>query len=307
MSVLNFDAKLCERTRRQLDAYVSNELLVETASEVARHLAICPACSRELESRMRVREALRRAVLARPVPESLRAEVHRRLLQASPAPFWRGSAARWATALAGIVLVSLSVLATGHWLKLRRGEQMLAAILKLGVSDHLECAIKGHNYPQVANSADQIRKKLGPQYAGLLQVVDERAPGFQVLEGHVCSIAGSPRKYVHFIARGKGTILSVILTLREGESLPPGKFPMLGASGGVELYPARLEGMDVVGFESNEYFGFVVSDLGQEEMVQIAAAIAPALRNALDERVGTENSAAPVLLLANASRRAKRG
>lgn len=304
MTVLNFDAKLCEWTRRQLDAYVSNELLVETTSEIVRHLEICETCSRELESRLRVREALRRAVLAHPVPEALRVDVQRRLRQTRPTLFWQSNAARWAVALAGILLVFAGVLATGHWPRFRRDEQMIAAILKLGVSDHLECAIKGHNYPQVANSADQIRKKLGPQYAGLLQIVEQRTPGFQVLEGHVCSIAGSPRKYVHFIARGKGTILSVILTKREGESLPPGRFLVTRAPGGVELYQARLEGMDVVGFESNEYLGFVVSNLGQEDMVQIAAPIAPALRNALDERGGTEKSAVPARLLANANRRA---
>ena len=38
MNVLNFDSKQCERVRRQLDAYVSNELLVETTSEVLKHL-----------------------------------------------------------------------------------------------------------------------------------------------------------------------------------------------------------------------------------------------------------------------------
>src|SRR2546422_3156618 len=38
------------------------------------------------------------------------------------------------------------------------------------------------------------------------------------------------------------------------------------------------------GFETNDYFGFVVSDLGQDEMIQLAAGLAPALRNALPRR-----------------------
>jgi hypothetical protein len=46
-------------------------------------------------------------------------------------------------------------------------------------------------------------------------------------------------------------------------------------------------GMDVAGFESTTYFGFVVSDLGQNEIVQLAGALAPALRNALNRSTGS--------------------
>jgi anti-sigma factor RsiW len=60
MNVLDFDAKQCKRVRRQLDAYLSNELLVETTDEVLKHLEGCEACSGELEWRVRVREALQR-------------------------------------------------------------------------------------------------------------------------------------------------------------------------------------------------------------------------------------------------------
>jgi hypothetical protein len=71
-----------------------------------------------------------------------------------------------------------------------------------------------------------------------------------------------------------------------------------GAPAGVDLYKAELEGMSVAGFETNQYFGLVVSDLGQDKMVQLAAGLAPALRNALDGNAGTEK-AAPALLLAS--------
>ena len=90
-------------------------------------------------------------------------------------------------------------------------------------ADHVQCAIKGHNYPDIANPPEKLRQKLGPQYAGLLEVVQQKLPGFEVLEAHVCSIPGSPRKYVHFITRGRGTILSVILTRRRREQLPQRK------------------------------------------------------------------------------------
>ncbi len=286
MNVLNFDSKQCERVRRQLDAYLSNELLVETTDEVLKHLESCAACSREMESRMRVREALHHAVASQLPPEHLREAIHERLKRAQPGLLGGSRATTWTLALAAMALVVIAVAGGAQWLRLRHGRQLVASVLTLGVSDHVQCAIKGHNYPEVANPPDQLRQKLGPEYAALLPVVQEKLPDFQVLEAHLCHVPGSPREYVHFITRGHGTILSVILTKREGESLPAGRFLVAGAPGGVDLYKAHLGGMDVAGFESTGYFGFVVSDLGQNQVLQIAATLGPALRSALDETAG---------------------
>jgi putative zinc finger protein len=285
MNVLNFDSKHCERIRRQLDAYLSNELLVETTGEVLKHLEGCEACSHELESRARLREALRRAAARQLPPEDLREVIHQRLTGSQRGFLWELRVPGWALALSTLALLVITGTLGQQWWRLQRGRQMVASVLTLGVSDHLQCAIKGHNYPEVAHTPDQLRQKLGSQFAGLLPVVESRLSGFQVLEAHICSVPGSPRKYVHFIARGQGTILSVILTKREGESLPAGRFLVARAPGGVDLYKAQLEGFSVAGFESSEYFGFVVSDLSQNEVLQVATALGPSLRNALDTRV----------------------
>ena len=289
MKVLNFDSKQCERVRRQLDAYLSNELLVETTSEVLKHLESCEACSSELGSRQRVREALQKAAASQLPPAHLREAIRRRLRSAQPGVFSGFRATTWAVALASLAVV---MVAGQQWLGFERGRKLVTSVLTLGVGDHLHCAIQGHNYPEVANAPDELRKKLGPEYAGLLPVVQERLPGFQLLEAHICSVPGSPRKYVHFIARGQATILSVILTKREGEFLPGGRFLVAGAPTGVNLYKAEVKATSVAGFEANEYFGYVVSDLGQNKMVQLAAGLAPALRDALSQRTRTEKAAA---------------
>jgi anti-sigma factor (TIGR02949 family) len=298
MNVLSFDSKQCDRVRRQLDAYLSNELLVETTGELLKHLERCEACSHEVESRLRVRQALQRAAARQLPPEDLREAIHQRLRNLQPRFLWGFHATTWAVALASMALV---LVAGQQWLRIRGGRQLVASVLTLGVADHLRCAIQAHNYPEIANPPDQLRKKLGPQYAGLLPVVEARLSGFQLLEAHICSVPSSPRKYVHFIARGRGTILSVILTKREGESLPAGTFLAARPPGGVDLYQAKLEDTSVTGFETNEYFGFVVSDLGQDEMVQLTAALAPALRKALDGNPGTEKSATSPFLTASVS------
>lgn len=287
MSLLKFDAIQCERTRGQLDAYLSNELLVETTAEVLKHLENCADCSRELDARSRVRAALRKAVAAVAPPEDLQQAVQQRLRKAQPALIWGFPKASWALAVAAMALVFVVAAATLQWRSFERGKRLVASVLSLGISDHLECAIKGHNYPDAAPAPEQLRAKLGLQYAGLVQVVEEKLPGYQLLEAHICDANGSPRKYVHFIARGQGTILSVILTRRDGASLPTGYFLKASAPQGLELFQAQLQGMNAVGFESKEYFGYVVSDLGQDAVLQIAEGIAPPLKNALDAPVGT--------------------
>jgi anti-sigma factor (TIGR02949 family) len=281
MNVLNFDSGQCDRTRRQMDAYLSNELLVETTDEMLRHLENCEVCSRELESRMRVREALRRAAVSQSVPDGLGEAIHQRLKKNQSRSFWARRAPTWALAVAVAAMLAIVLVGGRQWSRLEHARQMVASVLQLGVSDHLHCAIRGHNYPDVANSADVLRKKLGPQYAELLPVVEKKLPGFQVLEAHICTVPGSPRKYVHFIARGKGTILSVILTKREGKDLPQGRLVAASSFGKVNFYEKQLEGMSVAGFQVGGYFGFVVSDLSQHEMGELAEGLAPALQTAL--------------------------
>ena len=281
MNVLTFDSRQCERIRRHLDAYLSNELLVETTSEILRHMETCEACTRELETRTRVRDFVRRAATNLMPPEELRLSIQRRLRETQPG-FWGGiRELNWAVALAGIVVIVLGGLVTHEWVRVVRGRRIVAGALALGVADHVQCAIKGHNYPEVANPPEVLRKKLGPQYAGLLDVVQQNLPGFEVLEAHICSIPGSSRKYVHFITRGRGTILSVILTKNDGAQLPSGGAFRSAAAGHVNLYQAHQQGMNVAGFESRGYLGFVVSDLDTNTTLQIADQLAPPLNAAL--------------------------
>ena len=282
MKASNFDSGQCARVRRRLDEYLSREPLGEAAGEVERHLASCAVCSEELASRTRVRSALQRASASLAPPEELRQRIKLRVSEtpvnrlAGPEPL------AWAVGLAAVVAVILAGVGAERWVRARRSKEMVNNILALGISDHIICAIKGHNYPEAANPPAELRRKLGPQYSGLLDVVQHKLPGFEVLEAHLCSLPGSPRQYVHFITRGRGTILSVILTRRDGEHLPTGNAFVRSASGGVSLFEAHLEGMNAVGFESTDYFGFVVSDLSPNVILRIASELAPPLKAALD-------------------------
>jgi anti-sigma factor (TIGR02949 family) len=286
MNVLNFNSEQCARVRRQLDAYLSNELLVETTSEVLRHLEGCDVCTRELEARTRVRAALRKAAVSQAPPEALRQSIHRQLTEMQPGFFRGWPRMAWAVAL--VVVIVLGGIAAQQWMRVQRGRSIVAGVMAIGVADHVQCAIKGHNYPDVANPPEVLRKKLGPAYAELLEVVKQKLPGFEILEAHVCSIPGSPRKYVHFITRGRGTILSVILTRSEGAQFPTGTGFRTVTAGGIPLYQAHLDGMNAAGFESRNYLGFVVSDLSPNVTMQLAGDLAPPLKAALDASSASE-------------------
>src|SRR5215469_14974824 len=161
MKVLNFDPKSCERVREQLDAYLSSELLVETTATVLKHLEGCADCSGEVESRLRLRNALRRAVDQQPLPADLDHAIHRRLRQTGLAhswPFRRPLARReWVLALASLAVVVIAGTTIQRTFSFRHGRQLVATVLTLGVSDHIYCAIRGHNYPEVARPSAQLQ------------------------------------------------------------------------------------------------------------------------------------------------------
>jgi len=74
---------ICERIDEILDAYVSNELLVETCAEVNRHLTRCAECTAACELRQWIRGALQRAVYRNSVPTHLRERIRWQIRQAS--------------------------------------------------------------------------------------------------------------------------------------------------------------------------------------------------------------------------------
>jgi len=96
---------------------------------------------------MRVRDVLQRAVANRPMPESMRANILRTLRDSQRRSLSRVAVKRWALGLAAAAVVLFGVFAAES-LNLRHGEQLIASILKLGVSDHIICAVQGQNYPE---------------------------------------------------------------------------------------------------------------------------------------------------------------
>src|SRR5712692_10133320 len=108
MNVISFGDSACEKTRRYMDSYISNELLVETNHEVLRHLENCASCSAEVEARSRVKSRLKAAVESQAAPADLAVKVKRQLHQEqsrSRLAAWN----IWTMAAAAVVVLSIVI------------------------------------------------------------------------------------------------------------------------------------------------------------------------------------------------------
>jgi len=296
MNRFQFGEGGCEKTRKYLDAYVSNELMVETNHEVLRHIKGCPSCAAEVDTRARLRSRLKAAVNAQSVPRELQVRI-REQIRTSQSGSWvhfgwlRAGWPRWAGAMAAALVV-----AAGLWVNysterlpalsdrpgqntyISRVSANLAAILKVGLGDHIHCSIF-RKYPKDPPPVEKMEAELGPAYAGLLPVVRTAVPeGYKVFMAHQCSYAG--RKFVHLTFEKDGGLLSLVVARKQtGESLD-GLSPAAAASG-VRIYQSAAGRYQVAGFEAGNFFAYVVSELRNKENLQIAASVAPAVREFL--------------------------
>src|SRR5687767_10247620 len=91
-----------------------NELLVETNHEVLRHLASCAGCTRALQSRGRLKELVRSAVQAEPVPAEL-SEALKLRFRTERRNFFGHDAVRRGMAAAAVLLLAIGGLAGLQW------------------------------------------------------------------------------------------------------------------------------------------------------------------------------------------------
>ncbi len=263
----------CEQIRELLDGYLSRELTAEQTREVERHLADCAGCTAEFEAGRRLRAQLQETVRGEPVPAGLESRI-RKALAGAPA---RRRSGWWAVAAAAAVI---AIVAMVSYLRqqgnpeesiLRKTTGRLAALLNVGLRDHLECAVL-RKYPKQAIPTQEMTAELGPDWAELLPLVEAKLPGdLHVIQAHRCQAAG--RQFTHFIIAGagkdQGKIVSLLLTERRpGESIS-----------GIDQ--TGVDRFQVVAFESADYLVYVISDMDAQENLALAARLAPTLREFL--------------------------
>ncbi len=255
----------CRDVRELADSFLSEQLLVETTHDILRHLAQCPSCRAEMESRRRLRTALRgafeRSPELRATPEFL-ASVGRHVREHQSSRSLRS--ARWSfrpmmAIAASLLLVSAVAFGGREWL----GASLLHAVL----GDHQNCAIR-FSLKEKPISLEEAAQRFEPAYRSLVAVAPSpaRLSGGEltVLERHSCVY--DRRRFAHIVLRYRGTLVSVLVT--------PDRLARVPAE-------VAVEGTRVSSFRAGRFAAFVVSTASDAEMREIAAAVAGPLKNAL--------------------------
>lgn len=286
----------CERIQTHLDAYISKELPTEVDQEVFRHLQACATCKDEVEVRRRIRFLVHNAVQQQAAPpfleEKIRSQIRRRGLPSIS--LWKV----WVFVAAGLLLFSV-----GSWRVFRSWQDRLytdkdaqanfiraleaglPGIVKVGLSDHLHCAVFRkfpRQYPIVAVAAEQ----LGPKYLPLVAMLEAQIPkGSRLLMAHRCTYQG--RKYVHLVVKNDEGLLSLLITDRQpNESFARENLSPSSGAAGVSIFQTRAQNYEVAGFETTDELAFVVSDLSQEANFEIASRLAPVVSAYLNRMNG---------------------
>jgi len=283
MKVIGFEQNQCKKIRSYLDSYLSNELMVETNHEVLKHLDSCQGCSDALAGRSRVKQVLRQAVMRDEAPAGLRYRIQKDIRKSATPVRW----GQWALVAAAAVVLMVGAIGAVRFAG-SRGSQppneraasaQTTELLTIGLNDHSFCAID-HNLASRRFTRDEMSQKMGPEFARLVDLVEQKAPGeYEVVIGHRCQFAGRP--FVHLILRNQETVISLAITRKNGESFPADAVANALQASGVSLYDSRIQNYEVTGFETRDYLAFVVSNLPKEDHLRIASNLAPGVRDFL--------------------------
>jgi len=265
----------CREVRALADAFLDDELLVETNHAVLAHLQHCRDCRAELAARQALRVTLKNALDTDPQlapPNGFSAELRNRLQQSdTQAGAWRPRLS-W---IAAATAVALLVIAWGRNASWPRSEPdtAVASLIESAVGDHRDCALR-HQPSEPPISLDQAAS-----YDAALRNLGEavKAPAgslpapLDALAAHACVWQG--RRFGHVVLSYKGVVTSVLITSPDGDVRP-------GTLGPPEACPTTSE-FSVACFSAPQHAIFVVSRLPSSDTVAVARALAPGVRNHL--------------------------
>jgi hypothetical protein len=161
----------------------------------------------------------------------------------------------------------------------------VTGILRVGLGDHVHCTVF-RKFPKQPPSREQMLAKLGPEYSGILQLVQTRIPEkCTILMAHRCSYHG--RKFVHVAMTGDSGLISLVIT-RKGDTETFGRdklMPVLSEAG-IPIYRGSVQRFSVAGFESRNHLVYLVSDLNETQNLKMLASLAEPVRTFLGKLEG---------------------
>ncbi len=141
-------------------------------------------------------------------------------------------------------------------------------MLRIGMNDHLKCAVTFYKGTVPEYSMEKMKQKLGPEFAALIPVAQQKISEGKLVVAHKCMFGG--RRYVHMVLKGEESMISLVITQKqEGESLTKRDGPFITVSD-IPVYHTAMDGFEIAGFESGEFLVFVASNLSEESNLQVA-------------------------------------
>ena len=272
----------CVEVRDLAEAFVSEQVLDETAQAITTHLDRCPACHADVAGLRRLRASVRAAYLAR-TDRSLSPEFGTALrarLRAE-AEAMRGrrvtTGGRTWLAVAATLLLIVSSGLRGL------GISGFTAILQAAVGDHRFCLVTFRLTERPIPLPDAARLYSDPVDRSLDSVEPSSAQlsggPIRVVERHSCVFHG--RRFAHIVVRYKRALTSLVVT-------PDGRW-LRGLSGaspprdGSILTLPPVDGFNIAAFRGPRHVVVVISRLGDEDVREVALTLAASVSRAMNE------------------------
>ena len=294
MNATRFNGPECERAVKLLDSYLDRQLPGDAVAELEQHVQQCPACARELAVRRTMRTQLQTAVRSISAPPELQVKIRMAIRESvSPRSAWLWGRLVPVGTAAMIALGLLIAYQLGHLRLTTRSQESyiasistrVAALMRVGLGDHIHCAVF-RKFPKNAPTAEEMTKKLGPQYAELISVVKNHVPGeYRLVMAHQCRY--HTRRFVHLTLMGDSKLISLVIARKgDGESFDAQSLIPALTQSGIPFYRAGVQRFQMTAFETRDYLAYVVSDLSQQQNLDIMLALAPGVQEVLHKLEG---------------------
>ena len=268
----------CREVRQLADAFVSDQVLVETAHAIVAHLERCPSCRAEIEGLRRLRAGVRSAVLNAPEltlsPAFASALAGRLQDEAARRPAPVVSRRVWLALAASVVLVVGAGLGWQRW-----SAAAWTALLEAASGDHQNCALTFKLAEAPIPLAEAARR-----FGGIFGPLDTVQPSMSALAGgavtvldrHSCVFDG--HRFAHIVLRYKDETVSVLVP----DDTRPGGPPWGGPQVDGAIASAGSSGVfHTVLFVGGRHVAFVVSSLGESDVREVAQAMVTPVTRAL--------------------------
>jgi hypothetical protein len=274
----------CETLREYLDLYMDNHLPASEGLAAQTHLEQCLDCTAEWQARRMFRGRLRQAVRSEAAPPFLEARIRANLRTAHRPSSWHRI---WAPMAAALVICLGSAIAYQLGaLRLTTASQesyiasvssRIPALMRVGLGDHIHCSVF-RKFPKNPPTVEELTRKLGPEYAGLIPILRKHVPSeFALMQAHQCRYHG--RRFVHLSLKHDARLISLVIAKKsDGESFEAEKLIPEFVHTEIPMYHSGIQRFELTAFETANHLVYLVSDLAPATNNDLMLALAPEVK-----------------------------